>query len=287
MREGLLLCLLTTLLWAGEEESRQEKGFIFRSSVQGSVNDLGSILRSDLAAGYDFNRHFGVDVGVPFYFIRPSDTAVNTFGTTSTNGVGNVYANFRLSAPSPVVNYASYLTVTAPTGDRDKGLTTGRATIDWTNHFNRSFSRLTPFGNLGLANTVSDTPFFVRPFSSVGFVTHLEGGATYRILPRLHAGASRYQIVAAGQQRAVSRVVQGRGRRAQAGRGRPFEAPVETVVATDSLNDHGYSAWLGFYPVSRLGLEAGYNRSARYALDSLFFTARFDLGSWISRTRPH
>src|SRR5712692_6118410 len=175
-------------------------GIIFYERFFGSSSTLGNVFRLDTTLGYSFNKHLSIDGGLPVFFVHPSAAA-------TANGIGNAYAELRFALPNPLVDYSSVVTGTAPTGDKNRGLSTGRATVDWTNHFDRSFSRLTPFGNIGFANTVSDTPLFVRPYTTLGFVTHFEGGAVYRIARALDAGAGAYAIEPAGQQTIVSELV--------------------------------------------------------------------------------
>src|SRR5206468_3705152 len=161
------------------------------------------------------------------------------------------YLELRFAVPNPVLNYSSALTGTAPTADKSRGLSTGRATVDWTNHFDRSFSRLTPFGNVGFANTVSDTPLFVRPYTTLGFVTHFEGGAGYRVSRFVDAGASAYAIEPAGQQTVVSQLVtQSAGSSVKPGKnnGRGghqgvFETTHVAVGSPDLVRDNGFSVW--------------------------------------------
>jgi hypothetical protein len=59
--------------------------------------------------------------------------------------IGNAYLGFTLKAPSPKLYYASAVTAYAPTGSAAKGFSTGRVGVDWTNRFEHTFSRLTPF----------------------------------------------------------------------------------------------------------------------------------------------
>jgi hypothetical protein len=42
-------------------------------------------------------------------------------------------------------------------------------------------------------------------------------------------------------------------------------------------NDEGLAAWLTFRPQRSISLDVGYNRSARYDLDSVFFGVSFRL----------
>src|SRR5215469_16720279 len=195
------------LLAPGLSAADDSQGLILYERFLGSSNTLANVFRLDTTVGYSFNKYFSIDGGLPVFFVRPSQTVTGTTGTASSNGIGNVYAEFRFALPNPVLNYSSVVTGTAPTGDKDSGLSTGRPTIDWTNHFDRSFSRLTPFGNIGFANTVSDTPLFVRPYTTLGFVTHFEGGVVYRLARFLDAGAAAYAIEPAGQQTVISQLI--------------------------------------------------------------------------------
>jgi hypothetical protein len=175
---------------------------------------------------------------------------------------------------NPAVNFVSNLVVTAPTGDKDKGFSTGRATADWTNSFSRRFSSITPFADIGVANTVSDTSFFIRPFSSLGLVGHFDGGAIMSVAPLIDIGASAYSVRASGEQRIFSKVVKqsSSAGRAQSGRGQGvFETNTETVGSAGIANDGGFSTWLSIKPQSRVGFDVGYTRSVTYELNTLFF----------------
>jgi len=107
------------------------RGFTIDQRFQGSSSSFGQILKLNTNLSYELGRHVGIDAGVPFYFVNDSPS-----GTTSSSGfrsgVGNVYTSLRLSFKG-ALNYTSTITGTAPTGDRDKGLSTGRATVDWNN----------------------------------------------------------------------------------------------------------------------------------------------------------
>ena len=265
----------------------EEKGLTFYEQFQGSSNSLGQIMKLDTSVGWDFNRYFGVDAGVPFYFIRASTTAAST-GAQSGNGIGNVYADLRLTLLNPLVNYSSTLTGTAPTGDKALGLSTGRATFDWNNHFDHRFGSIRPFVSAGIANSVSDTLLYTRPFTTLGFVSHFEGGARLRIVRGVHLGASLYDILPSGQQKVFSRL-RGRGSIMPGAtlrhRGGVFENAFETVGGADIAKDNGFSAWLDASPMRYLNLEAGYTRSVPYDLNTVSFGVGLNLGSVIRLAR--
>ena len=138
------------------DKADEEKGFTFYETFQGSTNELGQVMKLDTTVGYDFTRHYGVDFGVPFYFVSASSTETSS-GGTSHNGIGDAYAEIRATFNNPLLNYATVLTGAAPTGDTKAGLSTGRATFDWTNHFDKGVLGLRPFANVGVANTISDS----------------------------------------------------------------------------------------------------------------------------------
>ena len=189
-----------------------DKGITGFETFQGTINSDSRIYKLDSNLGWDFNKHFGVFVGVPVYVANvPSITTTN--GTTTTanashtnSGIGNAYLGFTLMAPNPKLDYASSVTAYAPTGSVAKGLSTGRVGVDWTNRFEHTFYGLTPFFVGGLSNTVPDSVFFARPFTSLGAISHLEEGAEYQLVKHFYAGGSGYQIVPFGSQKVFSRL---------------------------------------------------------------------------------
>jgi len=148
-----------------------------------------------------------------------------------------------------------------------------------------------PFASLGIANTVTDTPFFTRPFTSFGFVTHLEGGASYKLWRAASVGASVYDIAPSGQQTVFSKLIHGKSQNPGTGSGGGarhghhgvFETASESVGNADIARDHGFSAWLSLSPSRYTVFEIGYSRSVEYALDSVFFGIDFNLSPLIGR----
>ena len=162
------------------------------------------------------------------------------------------------------------------------------------NYFEHSFSQLTPFFDVGIANAVSDTMFFIRPYTTYGVVTHVEGGARYRLVRGLNVGVSGFAIEPSGQQTVVSRLVRRSGSRTTTG-GTPtpgsrnsgseehgvFQDTSVTTGTADIARDYGYSTWLQMAPATGVNLYAGYTRSAHFALNTVFFGVSFNLGKAI------
>ncbi len=250
----------------------REAGLTSRLFFGGDTSSVGGIYKLDPSVGYRFNRHFSISAGLPTYFVRPSATA-SADGSTSKNGIGNFYLDLRLETSGSDTYFRSALRGTAPTGDRDSGFSTGRVTVDWTNYVSRSFGPLTPFGRAGIGSTVSDTHFFTRPFSSLGLVGNLEGGAELALSHGLSLAGSGYAIVPSGQQKIFSKLVR-RGTKS-------------VVVGTEEIaRDHGASVWLGFDPARQVSLELGYSRSVAYDYNSVFFNILLDLGRIAKMRRP-
>lgn len=298
IQRGFAFVLLSTMmLFASsqcvaaqpEDSWEQERGMVFYEKFQGSSNTLGQVMKMDSKVGYNFNNHVGIDAGVPFYFVRPSPTS-STTGSTSNNGLGNAYIDLRLTINNPTVNFASTLTGAAPTGDAATGFSTGRATFDWNNYFDHSFSQITPFVNIGVANSISDTRFFIRPFTSLGLVSHFEGGASLKLTHVFSLGAAAYGILPSGQQKVYSKLIKREGTGSGVS-GRSHKGVFESnhVTAGDAAidRDNGFSAWFDITPSPYMDLELGYNRSVPYALNTISFGVGFNLGYLARKTRGH
>jgi len=254
---------------------------------QGSSNGSGQILKLDTGVAYDLTPRVSLSAGVPYFFVRNGgDRAFH-------DGIGNAYFNVGLSLPDHRVRYYTSLQVSAPTGNEEGGFSTGDVTVDWMNTFSVPTERFVPFFSAGLANTVSDTSFFTRPFTSVGMVGHLQGGTLWWPGRRASIGALGYAVVPSGEQTVVSRVAvapaetpsetqEAGTAQAPGPGGNPFgPRPNGTNASTrpkrvfetgdaDLARDHGFSGWFTVYPTVNTDIYVGYSRSVRYDLDSVF-----------------
>jgi hypothetical protein len=276
-------------------------GMMFSARYAASFVNFGQVHRLDASAGYRFNDHFTLAAGIPFYLVRSSTTLAGS-ASTSASGIGNAYLNVNVAADTALLRYWSVASATAPTGDKSKGFSTGRATIDWTNGFSKDIGRLTPFLSLGVANAITDSPFWVRPFSTLGLNAHAEGGGIFRIREPVSIGASAYAVMPSGEQKVYSKVVPGQtgqtppgqmgGRTPAAqgvgaGRGSHgvFETSSVTVGDASIAKDHGFSAWLTARLSRHISFVALYSRSTTYSLDSFSTGIGIDIGSLIKTRR--
>jgi hypothetical protein len=282
-----------------------DSGWSFSQRFQGSSNAAGAVLKTNSTAIYSFNTHITAYGGFPVYFVKTASSGTSQF----VNGLGNVFSGLVVTAGnSNSIYYSSNVLSTLPTGDAAHGFSTGHPTIDWTNTFSHSVGTVSPYASIGVANTISDTSFFVRPFSSQGVVSHFELGAVAGLTRTVSVGASAYGVRAAGEQQIDSKVI---GKPASAGSssqqssssqggvlqnvskgaglngGRNSTPPVfqtqqQTVGTAALANDHGLSTWVSLRPTPTTDFQFGYSRSMGYQLNSFFFGVGFRFGHPVS-----
>ena len=246
------------------------------NSSDGFVYDLGS------AVGYNFSRHFGVDAGVPFYFVStPSVIKKNNSGAVSGVGVGAFFTDLRLNYPNKSLNYGSAIHLTAPTGDTKKGFSTGHATWNLANHFDHAFGDFSPFIDAGVGNSVMDTRFFHRPFITFGYNAQFNGGIEYDP-SKFSFSASAYDVAPWGNQTVISRVFRcGSAAKCSAGgkttSRKNFTSASVSTGAADLVRDNGYNAGIDYKPVGYLDLEFDFSRSVPLQLNSYSFGIGVDL----------
>jgi len=73
------------------------------------------------------------------------------------------------------VNYASTIHLGAPTRRCEKRLQHQAWTWNWGNHIEHGWGNFTPFIDGGVGNTVPDTKYFQRLFTTFGYNAQFEG----------------------------------------------------------------------------------------------------------------
>lgn len=257
---------------SGEQTAATQKGFVGSISFEGSADNSGHMLDLGTFAGYRFNRHFQMDVGVPYYFLSSPASG-------SATGIGNTALAMRLLFPNDTLNYATSLTTFIPTGNESLGLSTGRVTFDWNNHIDRGFGRVTPRLDAGLANTVVDSRYFVRQFTTLGANAHAEAGASFDLFKHVSLEASAYDILPWGTQKMYSRAVRaGMAGNPNPQHGRAFEGSHFTQGGPSLTSDNGLSAGLDVTPAPCMDLYGGFTRSMKFAQDEVSFGIGLNVG---------
>jgi hypothetical protein len=282
----------------GPAEKAQEgftPGWGFGVKFEGSSSADGTITDLATGVGYNFSRHFGVDVGVPYYFVGTSSSIKQKNpSAVSGNGLGDFGADLKWNFPAKTLSYASTIHLAAPTGDLMKGLSTGHATWNWSNHIEHAWGYFTPFIDGGAGNTISDSRFFHRPFTSFGYNASFEAGTEVDAGP-FSLTASAYDVAPWGTQTVYSKVFRcSSGVKCTAGgkstnRKGYRSASVQTGTAS-LTRDNGFNAGLEFKPRPYLGLEFDYSRSVPLQLNSFSFAISFNISSLLrpgQNAHPH
>ena len=260
--------------------------FTETETLQGELQSSGNVVKLDSTVGYDFSKRFGVFVGVPLYFTGGVSSTTGTSTSGGGAGLGNIYLGFAFRAPNPTLNYASTVMLFAPTGSVSAGRSSGRAGFDWSNYFDRSFGRITPFVDAGLSNTVPDTRLVTQPFTSLGLVSHFQEGASFELPRHFSVGALAYENVPFGNQKVFSKLVKdsNRGPGSSSGggpgpsRGRDVFRQQFFSSGTGLTRENGATAWLGFEPSTYWSAQAGVSRSITYAYTSFVFNIGVNVG---------
>src|SRR5579859_3191848 len=150
-----LCCLApwTALAQSAPGTAVQSNRFVLYEYFAGDTNADGQVMALNSSATYYFTDHLSARAGLPIYFDRVPSTIASsaTIPSTSTfsSGIGDIFLTLRAAWKAPIVNYATGLTGTLPTGQTSKGFSTGHFTFDWSNRFDHSFGMVTPFADAG------------------------------------------------------------------------------------------------------------------------------------------
>ena len=244
-----------------------ENHYTWIEQFEGSSNTRGQVMLLDSSVGYVFGRHVWAGGGIPVYFVRATTTSsVGTSTTNSFTALGDSYGQFRLSFPSPILNFKTQLTGRAPTGNTSDGISTGHATYDWTNRVDRGFGSWTPFLEAGLADSIPDTFVYRRSFASYGNLAHFQLGAQYRATRWFGVAASAFDVAPWGTQTTDSR---GQSKKVTGG--------------SNLTADNGFSAGVDLAPVRAIDFTAGYSRSTHYHLNTISFGVAVNMHSILRR----
>ncbi len=264
-------------------------GWTLGGKFEGSYSGDGGVYDFGSALGYNFSRHFGVDLGVPFYFVStPTSIKKSNPGAASGIGIGSFFTDLRWNYPHKSLNYSSAIHLTAPTGDKKKGFSIGHATWNQTNHFDHAFGDFSPFLDAGVGNSIMDTKFFHRPFMTYGYNAQFNGGIEYDP-GKFSFSVSAYDVAPWGTQTEISRVFRCTTGTKCSGSGtstdrKGFTSSSVTSGGAALTRDNGYNAGIDYKPVGYLDLEFDFSRSIPLQLNSYSFGIGVDL-SWL--VRPH
>jgi hypothetical protein len=291
--------LLLTVLWLTGAAVAQQRPvqpfhnyglYDYTSFGMGHDSSAGwsSVISSTL--GYNLNQTFAVELGAPFYLLtttQATSSSGSTTTTTHTGSLGDAFLSLKAQKKSDVLDYSTAFTVTAPTGDTEAGVSTGRATFTWGNRLEHGFDRITPFGEASIANSLTSTPRHPRGYTTLGAVSEFRGGAGFDLLKHVSLETSAYADVGYGDQKMYSRnVAKGSSGSANATKhNREYAAAYLTSGAASLVSDHGLTADLSWNVTPRFDVGASYDRSLHYASDAVAFTLGVRLGGMAGKAQ--
>lgn len=297
-----------------EQAPPKETGLTAFVQMGGSRTSLGAVTGVDVDLGFNFTKHLGADVGLPFYFVRTPFSLVATSDWKYWTLWGDPYIDIRYTTSRRGFDYTTVLTGEIPMGNNRSIYSTGRFMGDWFNHLERDVQGFTPFLNFGAGNGtverfIMPRPYSMyRPYETLGFISDFEGGVSRKFFKKYTVGVSGYALVPAGPQNVYSKFVQpssivyGDGQHY-----RYFDSNFETqfpiqVPAVAALvgsgtydgctlianvttckgglssiaKDDGYSAWIEVARQRNVSVQIGYTRSIHYALDIVTLMIHFN-----------
>jgi hypothetical protein len=256
-------------------------GFDWTESFQGGTGSSGQEMELDSSAAYHFGR-YSIGAGIPVYFNR----AILPNSVSTSEGVGDFTVRLGATWNNSILNFAMGLAGSAPTGNVNKGFSTGHATFDWNSRIDHNFKIFTPFLDAGIANTVTDTIYFHRPFTSHGYLAHGEAGAAVDLTHGFTLTVSAYKIAPWGTQTIISRDVANGAVGSGGSHGRVFEVNHITTGPASLNYDDGFTTGVSFEPAPYLDLDLGFTRSMSFAFDTFSWGVNLNMSRLVSRKNP-
>ncbi len=260
----------------------------------------------DWTAGYAINPHLSLSAGLPLFLVRASAGSTSTNGVSSTNsslsrGLGDAFLGLSLQFGDDALKSTTALTGSAPTGDTNAGLSTGRPGFDINEKLEHSLGILTPFISAGFSNNTVDSHHRVRAYSTLGKMAQFEGGAELGLGDKTTLGASYYDYEPFGQQKVYSRLIKKHGTGSASGEAEPlfglsyaaggngvsakskskharvFRRSSVTVGGPSIARDNGINSFLDYTPTKYLDLGIGYSRSIYQSANTVTFSVSWNV----------
>jgi hypothetical protein len=220
--------------------------------------------------GYSFNDIFSIDATLPIYMYRLAETLSakprrNQLLVNQRGELGDLVFGLHAQFLPKFAQYQMTVAVTAPTGDEAYGLTTGRATFDLNNHFERTYGRFTPNLELGVGDSIYLVNRLVnKNYTSLGPLSHFQIGLGVELLRGMFFETDAYEQLPIGDQK-----IYGPSRKGRA----------TVVIGHAVTEDNGFTNALEI-PIDRhTSVSAYYSRSLRLRIDSVAFGVTYILRS--------
>jgi len=213
------------------------------------------------AAGYSFNDNYSVDVSFPVYMYRLAPSLATNpppgkLLVTQRGEAGDLTFGMHGQWSNHIFDYLGTFAFTAPTGDETYGLSTGRVTVDFTNHFEHVFGIYTPDMEIGMGDSsalVNRT--ITKDYTSLGPLAHFQVGTSIDLWRGASFSGDAYEQLPIGDQKIYQSVRNGR-------------IFVTEVTGTNVSEDNGFINSLDIPLDRHTTLSGYYSRSLRLHLDT-------------------
>ena len=222
------------------------------------------------AIGYSFNNIFSMDVTVPIYMYRLSESRAlrpkgNALLVNQRGEPGDVMLGLHAQFLPPRLQYQTTLSVTLPTGDAAYGLTTGRVTFDVSNLFQHTFRFVAPDLEIWAGDSTSLVNRLVnKNYTSLGPIGHFQIGATFPLLRGASFQTNAYEQLPIGDQKIYQSITR-RG------------STSLMVIGHNVTEDNGFTNSIDLPVDSHTTIAAYYNRSLRFRDDIVSFGVTYVL----------
>jgi hypothetical protein len=240
------------------------------------VNRSGAARWSGFTPSVTFvaNRRWSFEAGLPLFAVNG---ALSDDGQSHV-GLGDAYGTVYFDLSSEATTFYTSASASAPTGSVRKGLGFGQVTWEWSNHVERSFGRVTPYGDGGISNglDLSNRASHGRrgaraPAPIVGRVIDGESGVAFGFSDAVSLSVSGYLTQSWGAQSTVT-ATGPRGKRA-------------VVLSTaNQVRDRGWSADLSVSTGRMADLSVWFWRSQTFYSNTLSVSLVLHLWEILHRT---
>lgn len=215
------------------------------------------------AVSYTVSPKYSADVSLSIYPYRlapnenPAATASQRLITTHAD-LGDTLIGLHGYFSSHAFQHTITASLTAPTGNREDGLGTGRVTFDLRDHIERYLHQTGFVLDLGAGNSSGlFNRLVMDQSSSLGPIAHFQTGIIVWLPGGNYLQSIAYEQLPIGDQK-IYGVVSAPGK------------PSQTVVTGRSVTeDNGFTTSLGVPLSSHVTLASYYNRSLRLHLDTV------------------
>ena len=212
------------------------------------------------AIGFSFNHVFTADVSVPIYFFRLSPSTLarprpNELLIQERGEVADVVIAGHAQFVPRNFNYQATAALAVPTGDAQNGLTTGRVSFDFDNHFDKTVFRVTPNLDIGIGDTASlVNRITTKNYTSLGPLAHFQVGLGFPLPFHTSFVAEAYEQLPIGDQKTYGPSRNGRS---------------TVVTGRNITEDNGFITSIDVPLSGHTTLSAYYNRSLRFYADNV------------------